>query len=218
MIWDPSTIKLQFCNLNVTEFKLFSSFFFHAMDHRLVLAVLLWAVNFKHFKTFRTASPSLKIHYSYRRGEPKALFCSVQLQQHLGKNTSQWWHLKKANEGPEWFIITTIHTTEMPPEHWWAGGTDHLSRKPVPVFDLPLGKKLFPNVQSEPLPDKPCISLNVLSWWSDCLLQIHFYNLICHQTPPNKVQGPIPRRVGILLRNSIKLSNTKKCYFFVNNW
>lgn len=95
-----------------------------------------------------------------------------------------------------------------PPLHW----------KPVPVFDLPQGKKMFPNVQSEPLPDKPCISLNVLSWWSGCLLQIHFYNLICHQTPTNKVRAPIPRWVGILLRNSIKLRYTKKCYSFVDIW
>lgn len=66
-IWDPSPIKLQFCNLNVTELELFSSSR-RAMDNRLLLAVLLWAVIFKHlrtvnfmcFKAFRTASPSLK--------------------------------------------------------------------------------------------------------------------------------------------------------------
>ncbi|KAK4830133.1 hypothetical protein QYF61_008560 [Mycteria americana] len=31
-----------------------------------------------------------------------------------------------------------------------AWGIDHLSRKPVPVFDLPLSKKMLPNVQSKP--------------------------------------------------------------------
>ena len=38
----------------------------------------------------------------------------------------------------------------MPQKHWWSWGVDHLSRKPVPVFDHPLGKEMFPNVQSEP--------------------------------------------------------------------
>lgn len=35
-------------------------------------------------------------------------------------------------------------------KHWWAWGIDHSSRKPVPVFDLPLGKEMLPKVQSKP--------------------------------------------------------------------
>jgi len=38
----------------------------------------------------------------------------------------------------------------MPLKHWQAWSFDHLSRKPVPVFDHPLGKEMLPNVQSEP--------------------------------------------------------------------
>ena len=35
-------------------------------------------------------------------------------------------------------------------KHWQAWGIDHLSRKPDPMFDHPLGKEMLPNVQSEP--------------------------------------------------------------------
>ena len=35
---------------------------------------------------------------------------------------------------------------QMPLKHWQAWGIDHLSRKPVPVFDHPLGKEMLPNV------------------------------------------------------------------------
>ena len=38
----------------------------------------------------------------------------------------------------------------MPLKHWQAWGIDHLSSKPVPVFDHPLGKEILPNVQSKP--------------------------------------------------------------------
>ena len=38
----------------------------------------------------------------------------------------------------------------MPLKHWQAWGIDHLYRKPVPVFDHPLGKQTLPNVQSKP--------------------------------------------------------------------
>ncbi|KAK4816063.1 hypothetical protein QYF61_011071 [Mycteria americana] len=39
---------------------------------------------------------------------------------------------------------------QMPLKHWQAWGIDHLSRKPVPGFDHPLGKEMLPKVQSEP--------------------------------------------------------------------
>lgn len=54
---------------------------------------------------------------------------------------------EETNEGPEWLIIIRIHTAKMLPEHCQTGSIDHLSRKPV--FDLPLGKEMFPSVQSE---------------------------------------------------------------------
>ena len=37
----------------------------------------------------------------------------------------------------------------MPLKHWQAWGIDHLSRKPVPMFDHPLSKEMLPNVQSD---------------------------------------------------------------------
>ena len=38
----------------------------------------------------------------------------------------------------------------MPLKPWQAWGIDHLSRKPVPAFDHPLGKEVLPDVQSKP--------------------------------------------------------------------
>ena len=38
----------------------------------------------------------------------------------------------------------------MPLKHRQGWGIDHLSRKPVPVFDHPLGKDMLRNVQSKP--------------------------------------------------------------------
>jgi len=35
-------------------------------------------------------------------------------------------------------------------EQLQAWAINHLSRKYIPVFDRPLGKEMFPNVQSEP--------------------------------------------------------------------
>lgn len=32
---------------------------------------------------------------------------------------------------------------EMPLKHWQTWGIDHLSRKPIPVFDHPLSKEIF---------------------------------------------------------------------------
>lgn len=40
-------------------------------------------------------------------------------------------------------------TVRMPLKPWQAWGTDHLSKKPVPVFDHPLWKETFPNIKSE---------------------------------------------------------------------
>jgi len=39
---------------------------------------------------------------------------------------------------------------QMPLKHRQGWGIDHLSRKPVPVFDHPLGKDMLRNVQSKP--------------------------------------------------------------------
>ena len=39
---------------------------------------------------------------------------------------------------------------QMPLKHRQAWGIDHLSRKPIPGFDHPLGKKMLPNVKSRP--------------------------------------------------------------------
>ncbi|PKU36123.1 aryl hydrocarbon receptor nuclear translocator-like protein 2 isoform x1 [Limosa lapponica baueri] len=39
---------------------------------------------------------------------------------------------------------------QMPLKHWHTSDIDHLSRKPVPVFDHPLSKEMLPNVQSKP--------------------------------------------------------------------
>ena len=38
----------------------------------------------------------------------------------------------------------------MPLKHWQAWGINHLSRKPVPVFDHPLCKEMLPNVKFKP--------------------------------------------------------------------
>jgi len=39
---------------------------------------------------------------------------------------------------------------QMPLEHGQAWGIDHISRKPVLVFDHPLGKEMLHNAQSKP--------------------------------------------------------------------
>ena len=41
-------------------------------------------------------------------------------------------------------------TVQMPRKHGQAWGIDHLSGKPVPVFDHPLAKEMLPTVQSKP--------------------------------------------------------------------
>lgn len=37
----------------------------------------------------------------------------------------------------------------MPLEYWQAQGIKHLPRKPVPVFEHPLGKDIFPNIHCD---------------------------------------------------------------------
>ena len=39
---------------------------------------------------------------------------------------------------------------QMPLKHWQAWGIDHLSMKPVPEFDTPLGKEMLLNALSKP--------------------------------------------------------------------
>lgn len=53
----------------------------------------------------------------------------VQLPEHFGAK----WMLKHIAEG-------TVH---IPLEHWQARGTNHLTRKPIPVFVHPHGKEMF---------------------------------------------------------------------------
>lgn len=36
-------------------------------------------------------------------------------------------------------------------KHWQVWSTDHLCRKPVPVYDHPVGKEILSNIQCEPL-------------------------------------------------------------------
>jgi len=36
---------------------------------------------------------------------------------------------------------------QMPLEHWQAWGINHITRKPVPVFDQSHGKEILPNIQ-----------------------------------------------------------------------
>lgn len=48
--------------------------------------------------------------------------------------------LQRVNEG----------IVQVPVEHWQAWGINHLSEKPVTVFDCPHGNKMFPNVWSKP--------------------------------------------------------------------
>jgi len=35
-------------------------------------------------------------------------------------------------------------------KHWQAWGINHLSRNPVPMFDHPFGKEMFPQVKFKP--------------------------------------------------------------------
>lgn len=37
----------------------------------------------------------------------------------------------------------------MPFKHWQALGIDHLFRKPLPEFDDPFSKEIFPKVKSD---------------------------------------------------------------------
>jgi len=54
----------------------------------------------------------------------------------------------------------------MPLKYWQGWGIDHLSRKPVPVLDYPLGKEMLPNVQSEtPLSDAALHCCHASSHW-----------------------------------------------------
>jgi len=44
-------------------------------------------------------------------------------------------------------LLRALPTCLLNTDTW---GIDHLSRKPVPVFDRPLGEEMLPNVTSEP--------------------------------------------------------------------
>jgi len=44
----------------------------------------------------------------------------------------------------------------MPFKHWQGLGIDHLPRKPVPVFEHPLGNEMLPNAKSKPPLEQLC--------------------------------------------------------------
>lgn len=55
---------------------------------------------------------------------------------------------------------------QMSLEHCQAWGINHLSIKPVAVFDHPHGKKIFPNAQPDSLLEGLCLSQASYSWFS----------------------------------------------------
>lgn len=60
-------------------------------------------------------------------------------------------------------------------EHWQAWGINHLSWKPVAVFDHPHGRKWFRNICSESVPlCSPVQSPPILSWIPREKWPLHF--------------------------------------------